>query len=78
MFAANYEIVLREKGGGGGEGGERRREGQRVEAGCGGGRWERGESSGCADRGPFIHHARADRELAMRDTAHKSETITPS
>lgn len=35
-----------------------------------------GECSGWADRGPFILHARADRELALRDTAHKSETIT--
>lgn len=33
--------------------------------------------SGQAYRGPFILHAQADRELALRDIAHKSETITP-
>lgn len=37
----------------------------------------RSEGSGWSDRGPFIVHARADRELAPGDTVHKSEAITP-
>lgn len=70
---ANYETVLGEKGGG------RKGEGQGDDGAVGGGRRElgEGESSGWAHRGPFILHARADRELALRDTTHKSETITP-
>lgn len=37
----------------------------------------RGSGFWPADRGPFILHARADRELALWDTAHKSETVAP-
>lgn len=56
------------------EGGERKKggtegKGKKVREGLAG--------SGQADRGPFILHAQADRELALRDIAHKSETITP-
>lgn len=56
------------------EGGERKKggtegKGKKVREGLVG--------SGQADRGPFILHAQADRELALRDIAHKSETITP-
>lgn len=57
--------------------GTRQVEGQGIEGGCGWRKVGEGESSGWADRGPFILHARADRELALGDTAHKSETITP-